>query len=153
MVDQRPFLEPCSMVDHPGQWQWGGFNEIQNPRTRYRRIDHDQLRRLLNVDTHEKFANIHKQWIKSKLAIKQTRQEHFTRSLAVGSEAFISDVQQVLGYRAKGRDIVAAPDEGYQLRDPEIVFGIAYDIQGEGTGRESDGENEIPWNTGIALER
>lgn len=143
----------AGVVDHPGQWKWGGFNEIQNPRVRYRRIDHDRLRTLLNVDTHEEFANTHKQWIKSKPAIKHTRQEHFTRSLAVGSEAFIAGVQQVLGYRAKGRDSVAAPDEGYQLRDPEIVFGSAHDIQKEGTGKETDGENEIPWNTGIALEQ
>ena len=83
----------------------------------------------------------------------KTGRVHFTRSLAVGSKAFIAGVQQVLGYRAKGRDIVASPDEGYQLRDPEIVFGSAHDIQKEGTGKESDGENEIPWNTGIALEQ
>jgi hypothetical protein len=71
----------------------------------------------------------------------------------VGSEAFISGVQQTLGYRAKGRDIFTASDEGYQLRDPEIVFGNAYHIQKEGTDREADGEHEIPWNTGIGLEQ
>jgi hypothetical protein len=57
-----------------------------------------------------------------------------------------------IGYLTKGRDIVAAPDEGYQLRDPEIVFGSAHDIQKEETAG-GDGENEIPWNTGIALEQ
>lgn len=71
----------------------------------------------------------------------------------MGSEAFLAGVQQVLGYRAKGRDIVAAPDQGYQLREPEIVFGSAHDIQKEESDRQSDGENEIPWNTGIALEQ
>ena len=67
------------------------------------------------MDTHEEFVKTHTQWIESKPAIKQTRQGHFTRSLAVGPEAFIAGVQQVLGYRAKGRDSVAAPDEGKKI--------------------------------------
>ena len=29
--------------------------------------------------------------------------------------------------------IVVAPDEGYQLRDPEIAFGSTHDIQRERT--------------------
>jgi hypothetical protein len=39
------------------------------------------------------------------------------------------------------------------LREPEIVFGSAHDIQKEESDKQSDGENEIPWNTGIALEQ
>ena len=76
----------AGVVDHPAQWKWGGFNEIQNPRIRYRLIDHDLLQRLLNVSSHEQFAKSHRQWVESKLTIKQERQEHFTQSLAVGSK-------------------------------------------------------------------
>ena len=47
----------AGVVDHPAKWQWGGYNEIQYPKARYRLIDHNLLQRLLNVDTHKKFAH------------------------------------------------------------------------------------------------
>jgi putative transposase len=83
------------------------------------------LQRLLNVDTYEQFAQTHKQWVGNKLTNKQTRQEQFTQSVAVGSEAFIAGVQKALGIRAKGRNIASAPNGAYQLPEPICEYGNA----------------------------
>ncbi len=112
----------AGVVDHPSQWKWGGFNEIQTPKKRYRLIDHDQLRTLLNVESHEVFANVHQRWVMSKLATKQTRQESFSRSIAVGSEAFVVDIKKSLGARARGRDISPINNDSFQLREPKPFY-------------------------------
>jgi putative transposase len=33
----------AGVVNHPAQWKWSGFNEIQSPKRRYRIIDHHRL--------------------------------------------------------------------------------------------------------------
>ena len=67
---------------------------------RYRLIDHDKLRGLLNADTNEALAQTHLGWVESQLKTRPMRQAHFGRSLVVGSEAFIRSVKQALGIRA-----------------------------------------------------
>lgn len=37
----------AGVVNHPAQWNWDGYNEIQNPKGRYRLIDHRLLLPLL----------------------------------------------------------------------------------------------------------
>jgi REP element-mobilizing transposase RayT len=137
----------AGVVDHPTQWKWGGYNEIQYPKTRYRLIDHNLLQRLLNVDNPEQFATIHKQWIDNKLTNKQTRQEQFTQSVAVGSEDFIAGVQKALGIRAKGRNMTPIPDGAYQLRDTIFEYGNSSGKIEARYLKNYDGVNQIPWST------
>lgn len=137
----------AGMVDHPAQWQWSGYNEIQCPKARYRLIDHNLLQRLLNVDNHEQFAKKHKQCVDNKLTNAQTRQEQFTQSVAVGSEAFIAGVQAALGIRSKGRKMTPAPDGAYQLRDSIFEYGIPSSKIDAACIENHDEVNLIPWST------
>jgi putative transposase len=115
----------AGVVEHPGQWKWSGYHEIQKPKTRYRLIDHDKLRGLLNADTNEALAQTHRGWVESQLKTRPMRQAHFGRSLAVGSEAFIRSVKQALGIRATGRRFFKTPSAGYQLKESIGAYGDA----------------------------
>jgi len=125
----------AGVVNHPAQWNWNGFNEIQNPKRRYRIIDHYRLQQLLNVDTHSDFAKVYNQWVESQLT-------------AVESEAFISTVKQALGIRAKSRQLSPNPDGGYHLREPVPVYAGSCDMLEKAKDIESC--NEILWNIGLS---
>ena len=51
------------------------------------------------------------------------RQEHFSKSIAVGSEEFINSVQKALGIRAVGRRAFETPAAGYQLKESIAAYG------------------------------
>src|SRR4030042_2680638 len=64
----------------------------------------------------------HKGWVKEYLGDGQKiRQEEWTSSIAVGSRSFVEHVKALLGYRAKGRDIIGG-NEGYQLREGSASY-------------------------------
>jgi hypothetical protein len=47
---------------------------------------------------------------------EKSRQDEWSKSIAVGSRSFVETVKQFLGIRAKGRDVVEG-GQGYQLRE------------------------------------
>jgi putative transposase len=53
-----------------------------------------------------------------------------TISIAVGSRSFVEKVKALLGYRAKGREVIGG-NEGYQLREGsgpyKVLFGVGND--------------------------
>jgi putative transposase len=104
-------------VDHPRKWKWSGYHEIQKPKKRYRLIDHDRLCRVLNYDNYESLAKTHRQWVESQLLCGLQRQEHYSRSIAVGNEVYIRHVQQVFGVRAVGRRAFKTVADEFQLRE------------------------------------
>ena len=57
----------AGVVDHPRQWRWGGFNEIQNPRTRYVVVDYNRLITLTGFTNLSDFQASHRGWIAEKL--------------------------------------------------------------------------------------
>ena len=91
------------VVDHPSKSKWNMYHEIQNPKTRYRLIDHDKLNKYLNIETHEELAKIHQGWVDSQLNKKSRRQEHFSKSIAVGSKVFVDQVRHTLSAQARRR--------------------------------------------------
>jgi putative transposase len=54
-------------VDHPRQWRESGYQEIQQPRARYRIIDREVLCRLLGT-TDDKLAALQNRWIEVAVA-------------------------------------------------------------------------------------
>ena len=140
----------AGVVDHPCQWKWSGYHEIQKPKTRYRLIDHDKLRRFLDADTNETLAQTHRRWVESQLKTRQERQEHFGKSIAVGSEEFIRSVQKALGIRAVGRRVFETPVAGYQLKESIAAYGSINLYRTE--EEKSAITNAIPWKWEDGLE-
>ena len=50
----------AGVVQHPSQWAFGGYTEIQNPPVRKRVIDIERLMKLCGVDETEEFQKVHR---------------------------------------------------------------------------------------------
>ncbi|WP_419658269.1 transposase, IS200-like [Desulfosarcina variabilis str. Montpellier] len=130
----------AGVVNHPSEWKWSGYHEIQRPKDRYRLIDHDALQRFLNVDSNEAVAISHSGWISSQLKDKPERQKHFVESIAVGGEPFIKRLQTVLGINALGK-------KKRQLRSDEYPLREAIENYGNEDGNPQNRDDiKISWN-------
>lgn len=108
----------AGVVEHPSQWAWSGYNEIQKPRRKKVLINYDELAELAGFDTFEKLQIAHMSWIDETLSHgRGTREKHWTESVAVGSEKFIEATKAQLGYQARGRHSHRAGDDMCQLRE------------------------------------
>ena len=104
-------------IDHPSQWTWCGYNEIQNPKRKNRLINYEKLKELTEFDSYEMFKNAHKSWVEeSLLSNKNKRKNHWSKSIAVGSETFTKKVFAQLESKIKGRTI-SKMEEGFQIRE------------------------------------
>jgi putative transposase len=90
----------CGVVEHPSGWEWCGYSELMGIRKRYRLLDVDRLLSLLGTEDAVSFRkNLN---TALELAIEKRRLERdprWTESLAVGSEAFVKEVQERLERR------------------------------------------------------
>lgn len=140
----------AGVVDHPSKWRWCGYQEIQQPKKRYRLIDHRSLQRLLFIGNPKELAATHRHWIDMELEKNLARKDCFSKSLAFGSQSFVNKISDAMGLRAKGRHVAQASDEGYQLREPIS----AYQKQGvKRSSQMSDSWNRgnlLPWDTEIS---
>lgn len=96
----------AGVVDHPSEWAFCGYNElIQNPK-RYRLINIKAVMDLIGIDDVITFNTFYSECVKSTLlSDEMKRDSRWTESIAVGSETFISNVSNRLGYKAKYRNI------------------------------------------------
>jgi putative transposase len=109
----------AGVVEHPSQWPFCGYNEIQDPPQRYAVIDRPRLVSLLGVDSTENFSYTYRGWVEEALGRKaQVRETKWSESIAVGTKSFVDRIKDKLGARAIGRAVVAGPD-GYELREGE----------------------------------
>ena len=95
------------VVKHPKGWVASGYHEIQTPSQRYRIVDLEALKYLLEIDSLDELQLRHLDWIDS--AIHQDNAQYdamWSQSIAVGSEAFVEDVKAQLGLKAKHRETV-----------------------------------------------
>ena len=113
----------AGVVDHPEMWPFCGYNETQNPPSRYRTIDLDILVSLTGFTDLQAFQSAHKRWVEASLQVDESKREsYWTESIAVGSRLFIENVKTTLGFRAKSRSITGS-DEFYRLRENISTFG------------------------------
>ncbi len=115
----------AGVVEHPSQWAFGGYNEIQIPRERYALIDYEALKGLLNFKRMNDMAAAYRGWIDESLKEgSHFRDEKWTESIAVGSESFVTATKEKLGFKAKGREVIGG-DGSYELREsPASYKGI-----------------------------
>jgi putative transposase len=117
----------AGVVNHPSDWEFSGYNEIQNPRRKCALIAYDRLRALLNFSTYEGFVTSHRQWVENALKNHRNRERDskWTESIAVGSKEFTETTKHQLGIRAKGRKIIES--RGIcELRESESAYLVNF---------------------------
>ena len=147
-VEKNRYLRQCityidmnmvraGVVEHPRQWEFCGYNEIQNPRKRKGIIDFDRLMGLLGFENYDDLKDAHYKWVESAIQTANFNKENmWTQSIAVGSKTFIEKIKGTLGYKAKGRKIIYA-DDTFELREVITPFGNTDNL---------DSENTYLWN-------
>ena len=112
----------AGVVKHPSQWPFGGYNEIQMPKVRYALIDYDELKALLNFNEMDELAEYYRGWIEEALKKVHLRRDgKWTESIAVGSESFVTETKERLGFKARGR-AASERDGVFELRDPVVPY-------------------------------
>lgn len=119
----------AGVVSHPSEWPFSGYNEIQQPRRKCKRIAYDQLRDLLGFDTEAGLRAAHRRWVDEALKDGNgVREAKWSESIAVGSQEFVERTREELGIRAKGRE--ARETEGqFELREPGVFYSGLFPAQ------------------------
>ena len=95
------------VVKHPSQWEWSGYNAIQDPPRRKTLIDYKKLEDVLGIEDYDQLKKSHRAWVEELLLSEKNKHEtKWTQSVAVGSKAFVEKTKEELGYRAKGRRVI-----------------------------------------------
>ena len=121
-------------VEHPGQWECCGYREIQNPPCRYARIDRALLARLLELQSADRVADWQRR-VAEECVPKygaQKRDPAWTESVAVGEEAFVTDVAERLGLRGRYRTIQSTVDGASVLRESSTSYRTNFDPENGG---------------------
>ncbi len=110
------------VVQHPSGWQHGGYNEIQFPPRRYALINREKLITRCGLGSDAQLRKIHRQLVEEFIrGGNKARQPEWTKSIAVGSDAFAQGVRQKLEIRARGRKVRANNDH-YELRETRTTY-------------------------------
>ena len=117
----------AGVVNHPAEWPFCGYSEIQSPRQRYALIDYQKLMDLLLMrDLDEVRKSCEKRLEEVLASQNHGRENKWTESIAVGSKGFVEDTRERLGIKAKGRRVLG--DNGrYELREPKAAYKTDFD--------------------------
>ena len=113
-------------VAHPRDWELSGYREIQSPPSRYQVIDLEALTDALGLRDVEQLRDCHRRWVEDRLGSGATeRDDRWTSSLAVGSEAFVQQIQQQMGLEGRSRAIQSDGNAAY-LREPAAAYRAVF---------------------------
>ena len=116
-------------INHPSQWYWCGYNEIQNPRRKNILIDYQKLRELAGYNTFDTFQAAHRKWVDDSLtSCKNKRESQWTESIVTGSKKFTNKLLSQLGSRAKGRKILEK-SQTFQVREEMESYNALFDAE------------------------
>jgi putative transposase len=89
---------------------------------RYALINYDELKDLLNFNEMDLLAKSYRGWIEEALKrVRYRRERKWTESIAVGSESFVTETKERLGFKARGR-VAGERDAVFELRDPVVPY-------------------------------
>jgi putative transposase len=133
-VEQNEHLIRCLMyidlnmvragvVSHPVEWEWCGYNEIQNQPGRYGVIDRLGLQNLCGFSDPRQFAEQYKQWVDDAInGCGNLRESCWTESIAVGGSKFIEETKVMLGIKGNGRNVEKQMEDRFVLREEPVAF-------------------------------
>ena len=122
----------AEVVNHPAEWPFGGYNEIQNNRQRYSLIDYKRLMNLLHIENANDLKSFHSNWIEKSIEAKNFKRESkWTESIAVGSKSFIDKTKEQLGNRARGRKAIEKAGI-YELREGQSSYSDDFAYKNSG---------------------
>ncbi len=114
-------------INHPSQWYWCGYNEIQNPRRKNVLIDYEKLMELAGYNTFDIFQTAHRKWVDDSLtSCENKRESQWTEGIAMGNKNFVKRIISQLGSRAKGRKILEV-GQGFQIREERESYNALFD--------------------------
>ena len=132
----------AGVVDHPSEYEFCGYNEIQKPKDRYALIDYEELTGLLGFTNMFSLSSKYKGWIKEALKVDNNiREEKWSESIAVGSEKFVKQTKDQLGYKAIRRKN-QGKDGTFELKESILSYNSIFDPQND----ILTPENGIRWN-------
>jgi hypothetical protein len=112
----------AGVIKHPSEWPFSGYNEIQEPKRKNVLINYQRLTELLGFDTYDEVKIYHKRRVDDYLENgKNTRDDKWTMSIAVGNRSFVERVKSLMGALAIGRKSTEAGDS-YQLREHSVPY-------------------------------
>jgi len=127
----------AGVVSHPSLWSFSGYNEIQEPRRKNILIDYKKLQWLIGSGSYDQLKSSHRGWVDEYLGNGAGgRQDEWTDSIAVGSKSFIEKVKSLLGFKAKGRDVIEG-GEGYNLREEAASYMAHFRAEKDDIGPEN----------------
>jgi REP element-mobilizing transposase RayT len=133
----------AGVVAHPAEWEHGGYREIQEPHQRKALIHYDKLCEQLGLTRYEQLKEAHREWVEDALkASSPVKEDVWTQSIAIGSQAFIEKTKKALGILAQGRKMHQA-GSGFELREPSSRYMHDFGVKNQGLS----GENTYLWSS------
>ena len=117
----------AGVVQHPGEWIYGGYHEIQKPKLRYSLINRQKLSELAGINDQDQLREHHRKWVEAvlKSGLNQ-RDGKWTESIAVGDKDFVMETKAKLGAMALGRKALHN-NEDYELRQSQSPYNHSFD--------------------------
>ncbi|MCP4021562.1 MAG: transposase, partial [Desulfobacteraceae bacterium] len=130
----------AGVVNHPSEWRFSGYNEIQFPRRKCVLISYDKLAKLAGCSTYNSFQVLYKNSIAQALEGRNIAYDSlWTKNVAVGSKQFVENIKKQLKAKAVGRQIYTfgASDNIYELRESTSPYNADFNAQNANMGSEN----------------
>ena len=98
----------AKVVEHPGEWPFSGYYELQQPRQRWRNqlVDWRELLALFGMRDIQHLRTARREWVEEGSRLRALKRDpRWTESVAVGSKDYVEGIMKRLGGKAKGRDV------------------------------------------------
>ena len=116
----------AGVVEHPSEWVFSGYSEIQNPKKRYALIDYEGLMNVVGLSTLDSLREAQKLWVEESLKSgNHGRENKWTESIAVGGKGFVENTKELLGLKAKGREVIKG-QQAYELREAPASYSTDF---------------------------
>ena len=133
IIDGESFFVQCMLyidfnmvragvVNHPEEWDFGGYQEIMHPKQRYSIIDQERLNVFFRVKSSKQLREDYSLFLQLELEKTSVEKEpQWSRGIAVGSETFVSTIQKNFGKKTEKRKIERG-EAYWVLHEPGVSY-------------------------------